>query len=645
MQEMSRGMRSWWAVGISLVALVAVGNRHIPGLHSSSVPLQHPAVTAIAFNFSNKADTILQKQYQNPSGNTSVLAHVASPEGNLRSRQLAQISQLGGTIYRRLPIIDNVAISLPTKNLGKLANLPFIVHLSSDVHVRKADEFITEATGAVIANTQYGLTGTGIGVAVVDSGIDKREDLKLPDGSTTRIIATQDYVTPSNNTPTDPCGHGTHVAGIIGGNGLKSTGPEFTRTFYGIARNVNLINVRVLDEQGGGAVSDVISAMDWIIKKQAKYNIRVVNLSLGHPVAEPSTTDPLCQAVEKVWKSGIVVVTAAGNFGRSAATATIGDPNEGYGTNYGSIQSPANDPYVITVGATKPFNTASNLYDPTQHAYDTIATYSSRGPSVGELTLKPDIIAPGNRVISLRPKDGYLPTIFPDNQVYKSWYIARATGNARSNQYYILSGTSMASPVVAGAAALLLQQNPNLTPDTIKARLMVSADKWTNPDGSTDPFTYGAGYLNIPNALNSTVTVKGYAVSPTLTVNTNGTLVVATSGPYWTKGSLWGSGISNLSTLWGSAFNSPTGLANPGYLWSAANKLQGDIITWGGNDGTNTTTTYGAIITWGGNDGTTNGSIITWGGNDGTTMSTVRGDIITWGGNDGTTNVAVNGEP
>src|SRR5262249_13179365 len=151
----------------------------------------------------------------------------------------------------------------------------------------------------------------------------------------------------------DTCGHGTHVAGIVAGNGASSTGGNCFRTFYGIARRTNLANVRVLDANGQSTVSTVISGIQWGINNKAAYNIPGMNLPKGHAVAEPALTDPLCRAVEKAWKSGIAVVCAAGNSGRVNANPTPGMDNEGYGTAYGSIDCPGNDPYVITVGAMK----------------------------------------------------------------------------------------------------------------------------------------------------------------------------------------------------------------------------------------------------------------------------------------------------
>ena len=144
-----------------------------------------------------------------------------------------------------------------------------------------------------------------------------------------RVLANISFV-PTDVHTDDFCGHGSHIAGIIAGNGAMSTGAYYTQTFYGIARNANLVNVRVLDGHGQSSVSTVLAGLQWVVSNKGKYNIKVVNLSLGHPVGESYTTDPLCQAVESAWKAGIVVVCAAGNSGRASTTQTAGMPNEGW---------------------------------------------------------------------------------------------------------------------------------------------------------------------------------------------------------------------------------------------------------------------------------------------------------------------------
>ena len=201
-------------------------------------------------------------------------------------------------------------------------------------------------------------------------------------------------------------GHGEHVSGIIAGNGADSTCSNCDRTFRGIAPGVNLIDLRVLDSNGTGADSFVIEAIQRAIELKDVYNIRVINISLGHPVFESYTTDPLCQAAELAWRAGIVVVAAAGNDGRDNSF-----DNNGYGTIY----SPGNDPYVITVGAMKTVGTP-------QRTDDLIASYSSKGPTPIDHVLKPDIVAPGNRVVSLMAPHGSLQRDYPSNLVPLSYF-------------------------------------------------------------------------------------------------------------------------------------------------------------------------------------------------------------------------------
>src|SRR5262249_49371505 len=184
--------------------------------------------------------------------------------------------------------------------------------------------------------------------AIIDSGIYAfHSDLQL------RVIYAESFVAGDTST-VDVYGHGTHVAGIVGGDGLSSTGPSFSYTFRGIAPRANLINLRVLDGYGQGTDSAVVSAIDRAIDLKDTYNIRVVNLSLGRSIFESYTLDPLCQAVERAWQAGLVVVAAAGNNGRDNSMGTLG---------YGTISSPGNDPYVITVGAMKDMSTVTRTDD------------------------------------------------------------------------------------------------------------------------------------------------------------------------------------------------------------------------------------------------------------------------------------------
>jgi len=579
------------------------------------------------------------------TGSVSVIFKTTAP---LTSVQEAQMTALGASIVRRLPIIQSVTVRLPERNLARLAALPFAAHLSLDGKVQKTDEFTVGSSEAGLAaytvydkkgrNPQtYQLTGAGVTVAVLDSGITPVADLSSVAGDTgnqapSRLTASVNFstaltgstATSSNghggghggddnggddnanpaqlllgSTSTnsyDPCGHGTHVAGIIAGNANRSQaaygGPH---TFQGIAPQASLVSVRVLDQNGCSDVSTVLAGLQYVLNYNAailssgpgksKNNannpalIRVVNMSLGHPVGESYTTDPICQAVEALYKSGVVVVCAAGNEGRvNGSVNTAGLDNEGWGTAYGSIQSPGNDPYVITVGATKRMDG--------NRANDKIATYSSRGPSRLDLVMKPDIVAPGNKVISLDAQGSSLDTFNNgSNQVPYSYYLTTQeqttfslSGN--SADYFQLSGTSMASPVVAGAAALMLQANPNLTPDTIKARLMLSADKLYAADGTADPLTYGAGYLNIPAALASTAVASGAAASPALIANSDGSLSVDLSRAVWST-SLWGTGIVDLRAVWGTrAVWSTTSIDSSRAVWGTNTTITANRAVW-----------------------------------------------------------------
>jgi subtilisin family serine protease len=373
----------------------------------------------------------------------------------------------------------------------------------------------------------------------------------------------------------DGYGHGTHVAGIVAGNGSNSWG-----WMFGVAPNANLLNLKVLDSNGVGQDSYVIAAIQQAIALKNTYNVRVINLSLGRPVFESYTLDPLCQAVEQAWKSGIVVVVAAGNMGR----------NNTYGTQgYGMITAPGNDPYVITVGAMNTRNTAPK-------SDDLITTYSSKGPALVDHIVKPDVVAPGNNVESLLVSASTLSSLLPQNVISPAAY-----GNCCDAPSYMkLSGTSMATPVVSGAAALMIQQNSSLSPDTIKARLMKTADKSfptqsTIYDPSTgiayteqyDIFTVGAGYLNIPGAMSNTDTAQGLALSPVAVQNSNGTisirnLPVTGTSVVWGGSVVWGN-----SVIWGS-----TVVNSNSVIW-------GNSVVWGTSGVSGYSVIWGSSVVWG----------------------------------------------
>ena len=341
------------------------------------------------------------------------------------------------------------------------------VDLSGDLPVRSftmTSDASTAADQTRAGNTLLvgllgipGVDGQGIGIAVVDSGIAPHSALA------NRVVANVSFVT-GDPEMTDGFGHGTHVAGIIAGSPAAASGVT-TEYAGGVAPRAKLINVRVLGADGSGFTSDVIDGIEWVIANRARYNIRVINLSLGHPVTESCSTDPLCDVVNRAVQAGIVVVVAAGNAGQAPDGRAI----------LGGISSPGNSPYAITVGAL-------NTWGTVDRSDDTVATFSSRGPSEYDLTVKPDVAAPGVAVLSLQADGAFLPAMYPSIHV----------AGSGDNGYMYLSGTSLAAPMVSGGVALLLQGSPNLTPAQVKFALQNGATAMTD-EGLTGA---GAGSVN-----------------------------------------------------------------------------------------------------------------------------------------------------
>jgi serine protease AprX len=282
------------------------------------------------------------------------------------------------------------------------------------------------------------VNGKGIGVAVVDSGIAGHAAL------TGKVAASINFATGESGAA-DAFGHGTHIAGIIAGATSSSPTPLYKS---GIAPGAHLINVRVLNREGLGYTSDVIAGIQWVVANRGKYAIRVMNLSLGHPIQQPCTFDPLCLAAESAVASGLVVVASAGNAGKDDEGRTV----------LGSVSTPGNAPGVITVGALNTWNTLTR-------DDDTVTTYSSRGPTRYDMLLKPDVVAPGNKIVSLEAAGSYLAAHYPSMHV----------AGSGTNGYATMSGTSMAAAMVSGGAALLLQSSPALTPRHVKVALQVTA--------------------------------------------------------------------------------------------------------------------------------------------------------------------------
>jgi serine protease AprX len=338
----------------------------------------------------------------------------------------------------RLPIINAIAVEMPASYVTKLATMDEVSYLSEDtkvfIHMDIARQTIKKTD---VLSSIY--SGKDIGVAVIDTGVAPHPDLIKPSN---RIVAFKDFVN-NRKDPYDDNGHGTHVAGCIAGNGYSSFGE-----YAGIAPEANIIALKALDQDGSGDTSNVLAAIQWAVDNKKKYNIRVLNLSLGTQ-ANTSGYTPLDNAVMAAWNSGLTVVSAAGNEGPKKYT----------------ISSPGICPDIITVGALDDRGTPA-IKD------DTIADFSSRGPT-RRYTMKPDIVAPGVDIVSLAVPSGN------SNELYKS-----------------LSGTSMATPVVSGCIALIHQMSPSLSNKQIKKLLMSKAVDLGYPE-----YAQGAGLIDLSRIL------------------------------------------------------------------------------------------------------------------------------------------------
>jgi len=348
------------------------------------------------------------------------------------SRLNSVVFNMSGEVKNNLPLIGGIAANLTTDAIYRLVNDPNIEYISFDSKVFALLDIAT-ATIKVDMPQDRGYFGEGVTVAVIDTGIAPHSDLTRPEN---RIVGFKDFVN-DKTSPYDDNGHGTHVTGIIAGNGYSSNGK-----YAGVAPKANILGVKALDETGSGNTSDIISAISWIIETKDQYKTNVVNLSLGSPANNPCSSDPLCRAVNEAVRAGLTVVVAAGNSGPSAKT----------------ILSPGISPSVITVGAVDDKRTP-NPGD------DTVASFSSRGPTEEGL-IKPDVVAPGVNIMSL--------------------------SNKKLDGYTSLSGSSMATPLVSGSLALLFDKYEKLSPKEAKTKILQSTI-----DLNEKKEDQGAGMINL----------------------------------------------------------------------------------------------------------------------------------------------------
>ena len=407
----------------------------------------------------------------------------------------------GGRVGERFAVIDAVTAEIASDDLLVLAEHPTVTSVSMDSVVDSAakkgkggggngggggdgepppppEDPPVEPEGQNHVRNTLGLDdepwgGAGVNVAIIDSGVEFLLEAPLSGHWDFRGGRNPRFT--RYETAADPYGHGTHVAGLIANGGWWSDG-----LYRGTAPSVgSLFSLRVLDENGAGYTSDVIRAISWVLENQRRAKVDVINLSLGHPILEPADSDPLVQAVEAAVRAGIVVVVSAGNYGYDRETLKVG---------YAGISWPGNAPSAITVGALDTLMTDARVDD-------TVAGYSSRGPTWYDALAKPDIVAPGSSLVSTTGADSSILLENPQLEVEQT--------SISGTPYLKLSGTSMATAVTSGVVASMLGASRStfgettLSPNAVKAILQYSA----LPLPDHDALTQGAGGLNADGAL------------------------------------------------------------------------------------------------------------------------------------------------
>jgi serine protease AprX len=559
-----------------------------PSRHHAKAPHKRPG--APGFNVKDyKTDDEVTKRANrgNPLRTSSVI--VTLVPGAVLPPEFKRFSRAD-----KLDIINGQVLDLPDTVIKQLAKHPNIFRIHDNRAIGTHNYRTVIAVGADVVQDTLGYTGAGIGVAVIDSGIAWHDDLTrggvtktFPYGDQ-RVAKFVDFVG-GRTQPYDDNGHGTHIAGIIAGNGYDSKGEK-----AGIAPKATLISLKVLDRNGTGTIANIIAALNWVAVNAKTYNIRVVNMSVGAAVRESYLTDPLTLATKRVTDLGITVVTAAGNLG----TNGLGKKQ------WGGISAPANAPWVLTVGASSTQGTLTRNDD-------TLAAFSSRGPTKGDYLAKPDLVAPGTGTISLSA---------PGSLFYSTKLPALLPGKLPLGllPYLSLSGTSMAAPVVSGTVALMLQANPNLTPNLIKGILQYTAQSYKG----YKPLEQGAGFLNTYGAVRLAKFYASHHAGERMPVQ-----------KIWSRHIIWGNhkikgGYINplgnawrTSVIWGSAkTQNDTG---DNIVWGTmADDL--DNIVWGTADD------LGDNIVW----GTASDDNIVWGtmvADDNIVWGTADDDNIVWG--------------
>lgn len=548
------------------------------------------ASPAFAHDGDRKLDAVLRARAHAPRGAAASRVIIQTTGGVPAD---ALIKSLHGKAGRRLAAAQGQVAEIPDFELDALAAHPLVRAVSVDRRVIGTMERTGATIGATWVRQNLGVDGTGVNVAIIDSGVASWHDDLDPQ----HIVQFVDFVD-FQTSAYDDYGHGTHVAGIISGNGYDSGGARM-----GIAPGAKLVVLKVLDADGTGYISNVIAAFDYAVQHKADLNIRVINLSVAAGVYESYTTDPLTLAARRAVEAGIVVVTAAGNFGKNAAGAA----------QYGGVTAPGNAPWVLTVGASSHNGTITR-------SDDSIAAFSSRGPTYIDYAAKPDLVAPGVGIESLTDQGTLLFKTHPSARLW-------GTVDTAAQPYLSLSGTSMAAPVVAGTVALMLQANPALTPNLVKAILQYTAEH----RAKIDDLTQGGGFLNARGAVQLASTLANPNAAP-----------IPLDPTRWNRHINWGN-----HRIGGGLLRPDANAWRADVMWGATTTAAGERIQWG--NACTTVDCGGAIaasdesdnIVWGTSDESDN---IVWGtscdGGDctdvvwSTACDTDECDNIVWGTSD-----------
>ena len=423
------------------------------------------------------------------------------------------VARAGGRVTGDLWLIDAVAAEIPARQLASLAADARVLSIVDNKGVQGAytpsgsgSDWLTGLSSAMVTDQAWpvsvdvgadqvhasGITGKGVTVAVVDSGVFFAANLILDESQQILInfwgqadfvgeglcdqgapwYEQKQYSDHCYRTPLDSkdaFGHGTHIAGIVG-NKYRDAG---SGVYLGLAPHASVLSVRVLDDHGVGTYADVIQGIQYVVANRQFFKIRVLNLSLSAEATTPYFVDPLNRAAEAAWAAGIVVVAAAGNAGPGAESITV----------------PGNDPYVITVGAIDTRRTPGDWSD------DIVPVWSSTGPTLDGF-VKPDVLAPGGNLVSYMYNNAADPANTAKLALSHPDY-------SETMSLFRMNGTSMATALTSGVIALMLEANPNLTPDQVKYRLMATARPALTGEGDLvyNVFQQGMGRIWAPDAV------------------------------------------------------------------------------------------------------------------------------------------------